>query len=300
MVEKDERAFGELSKVAARFPDIEVIPHPGDFHEALPFILAGIPPDVFAFSLIDPKGWSIDLQRITPLLARPNSEVVINLMYDFINRFIDHPNERIMESLNRTIPGPEWREALNQGTADLPAAREALVIGTFVQALKTIGDYRYVPSLKVRRPGHERTLYHLVYGTRSAAGLAVFRESQMKALQGEAEVQSGIKRGKREERTGMLGLFSPDMEAANDPVAQFLKRERQAAQTALLEALIAVPAGLLWRDLWPQVLERFAVTPSDLGRDVNALRKLTRLEVPGWSSERRQIPEDDYLIRARG
>jgi three-Cys-motif partner protein len=300
LVEKDEAAFAELSTVVDRFPDIEIVPHPGDFHAALPDILNRIPANAFTFSLIDPKGWSIDMQNLQPLLARPNSEVVINLMYDFINRFIEHPNERIGDSLNRTIPGPEWREAIKNPASKTPAAREALIIETFAGALKRIGGFRYVPSLRVRRPGHERTLYHLVYGTRSPAGLAVFRESQIKALEGEAQVQAGIKRGKREEKTGMLGLFSADMEAAFDPAAEFLGREKHAARDALLETLAGVPRGLLWRDLWPQVLERFAVTPSGLGREVNALRKAGQLEVPDWRSERKQIPDDDYLVRLHG
>lgn len=197
LVEKEPGAFAELQKVVQRFPEVEVVPHPGDFHDAMPKILDALPSDAFTFSLLDPKGWQIDLQSLAPLLARPNSEVVINLMYDFINSFIEHPNEKITESLNRTLPGPDWREAIRNAPTDVPAAREAIVIGTFSDSLKAIGGYRYTPTLRVRRPGHERTLYHLVYGTRSPVGLAVFRESQIKALEDEARVQSGIRRDKR-------------------------------------------------------------------------------------------------------
>jgi three-Cys-motif partner protein len=297
LVERDPAAFAELRTIVERYPDIEIVPHLGDFHDALPDIMTRIPVDAFTFSLIDPKGWLIDLHRLQPLLALPNSEVVINLMYDFINRFIEHPNERIGDSLNRTIPGLEWRDAIKNCASDVPAAREAIVIGTFSQALKTIAGYRYVSSLRVRRPGHERTLYHLVYGTRSPAGLAVFRESQIKALEGEAQVQTGIKQGKREEKTGTLGLFSTDMEAAFDPAVEFLEQERRAGRAAVLDIVAGAPAGVAWRDLWPQVLERFAVTPSALGREVNALRKEGRLEVPDWPSERKLIPNPEYSIR---
>jgi three-Cys-motif partner protein len=299
LVEKDPGAFAELEKVVERYPELEITPHLGDFHDALPRILAGVPKDAFAFSLLDPKGWLIDLKRIQPLLARPNSEVVINLMYDFINRFIEHPSKGIADSLDRTLPGPNWRDAVRSAPADVPAAREAIIIGTFADSLKEIGGYRYAPSLRVRRPGHERTLYHLVYGTRSPAGLAVFRESQFKALEDEARVQSGLKRGKREEKTGMGGLLTADMEAALDPAAQFLDRERTGARSTLLELLHGAPGGLCWQDLWPVVLERFAVTPSVLGREVNAFRKEGRVEVPEWPSEQKQIPENHYLIRLR-
>lgn len=177
LVERDAVAFAELKRIAPRYADIEVVLHNRDFHHAMPLILADIPSDSFIFALLDPKGWStIDLQRLTPLLARPNSEVVINLMYDFVNRFIDHPNERITEKLNRVLPGPDWREAIKNARTDEAAAREAIVTETFSDALKATGGYRYAPSLRVRRPGLERTLYHLFYGTRSSTGLAVFRE----------------------------------------------------------------------------------------------------------------------------
>lgn len=297
LVEQDASAFQELQKVVDQFPDIEVVPHNGDFHDVLPTILKAIPGDAFIFSLLDPKGWSIDLQRLSPLLARQQSEVVINLMYDFINRFIEHPSERIAESLNKTLPGPNWRDAIKSAPVDLPAAREAIITNTFSSALKSIGDFRYAPTLRIRRPGHERTLYHLVYGTRSSAGLAVFRESQVKALEDEAAVQSSVKSGKRESKTGMAGLFTPEMEAQMDPATMFLTREREASVRLLLNLLKECGGGLRWGAAWPQVLDQFAVTTSALGREVNRLRKSGQLTIASWSSERKQIPEDDYLIR---
>ncbi|MDQ4086705.1 MAG: three-Cys-motif partner protein TcmP [Pseudomonadota bacterium] len=297
LVEQDPGAFAELQKVRDQFPDIEVVPHLGDFHEVLPAILRAIPSEAFTFSLLDPKGWSIDLARISPLLARPHSEVVINLMYDFINRFIEHPNQRIADSLNRTLPGPDWREAIRSAPIDVPAAREAIIIGTFSDVLKTIGDFRYAPTLRIRRPGHERTLYHLVYGTRNPAGLAVFRESQVKALEAEAAVQSSMKSGKRASKTGMEGLFTAEMEAQLDPATIFLTKEKDAGVRLLLDLLRQSPGGVRWGTLWPQILDHFAVTTSALGREVNRLRKSGELNISDWPSDRKQIPEDDYLLR---
>lgn len=298
LVERDEEAFAELQTVVERFPDLEVIPHRGDFHDALPAILDAVPREAFMFSLLDPKGWSIDLARIARLLSRPNSEVVINLMYDFINRFIAHPSEKITDRINRVLPGPKWREAI-EGAPDVPAAREAIITGTFSASLKEIGGFRYAPTLRVRRPGHERTLYHLVYGTRSPTGLAVFRESQIKALEEEAVVQSGIRHGKRELKTMMSDLFTPDMDARFDHAAQFIQGEKAAAAAALLDTLAEQPDGVGWGSLWPVLLEQFAVTSPALGREVNALRKEGRLDIPAWPSERKQIPEDGYVIRLR-
>jgi len=42
----------------------------------------------FAFFFIDPKGWknAIEIPTLAPLLRRPNSEYLINFMYDFLVR----------------------------------------------------------------------------------------------------------------------------------------------------------------------------------------------------------------------
>src|SRR4028118_188188 len=77
LVERDEVAFAELSKVVDRYPDIEIVPHRGDFHDALPHILKDIPRDAFTFSLIDPKGWLLDPKRLQPPLAPAHPQAVL-------------------------------------------------------------------------------------------------------------------------------------------------------------------------------------------------------------------------------
>ena len=115
----------------------------------------------------------------------------------------------------------------------------------------------------------------------------------------ESGLQSELKRGKREEKTGQGGLFPTDMEAGFDPAAQFLRHEKNAAKEALESLLSRRPNGARWLDLWPQILEQYAVNLPALGREANALRKAGLIEIPAWPSERKLIPEDEYLIRPR-
>ncbi|WP_291878718.1 hypothetical protein [Caulobacter sp.] len=65
---------------------MDVKTYPGSFIDQAPTILRDIPPRAFAFLFIDPKGWRINMRRLAGLLSRPNSEVVFNFMFDFINR----------------------------------------------------------------------------------------------------------------------------------------------------------------------------------------------------------------------
>src|ERR1700745_1657507 len=57
LVERDAKAFVQLAKIPARYPDIAVMTYPKDFMSVVPALLKEIPRHAFAFFLIDPKGW---------------------------------------------------------------------------------------------------------------------------------------------------------------------------------------------------------------------------------------------------
>lgn len=91
-------------------------------------------------------------------------------------------------------------------------------------------------------------------------------------------------------------LFSSEMEARFDPAEQFLHREVHAAVDEMLRLVKTQPQGVRWAALWPPVLDGFAVSRSALGRELNKLRKQSLVRIPDWPNERKQIPENDYLI----
>ncbi len=71
----------------------------------LPQILADISSDAFAFFLIDPKGWSVPLKALETMLVRPNSEIIFNFMFDFINRAASiKDNALVVNGLNELMP----------------------------------------------------------------------------------------------------------------------------------------------------------------------------------------------------
>jgi len=82
LVERDQDAYKKLVQVPARYQDISIKTYPADFLMVLPQILADIPADAFGFFLIDPKGWRIRLNSLAAMLARPNSEIIFNFMFD--------------------------------------------------------------------------------------------------------------------------------------------------------------------------------------------------------------------------
>jgi three-Cys-motif partner protein len=118
LIEKTKTAYEMLARVPARYPDLAVQTFADDFLAVLPEILKDIPPNAFAFFLIDPKGWHIPLAKLAPLLARPKSEVIFNFMFDFINRAAGIAEPAVVAGLNELMPDGNWRSTLAAGTED--------------------------------------------------------------------------------------------------------------------------------------------------------------------------------------
>ncbi len=65
------------------------------------------------------------MQRLAPLLSRPNSEVVFNFMFDFINRAASISDENIIAGLGELMPFGDWRSRLAAvRRANLPAPQK--------------------------------------------------------------------------------------------------------------------------------------------------------------------------------
>lgn len=297
LVEKNEAAFAELKKLANLHTEVTVHPICGPFESNFSQIVAALPPQAFVFSLIDPKGMKLDLRRLQPLLSRKNSEVLINFMYDFINRFVHHPNEAIGTNMKALLPHFDWDDLITE-LKDAPCSddRERLIVNTFRSSVKREGNFTFVPSLTVQKTLSDRTLYHLVFGTRSPIGLEVFRHSQVKALSAQATVRSRAKDKQIIQTTGQGSLWGGAEREMNDfstrQIEEGLKNGRSTAE----QIIKSYPAGIRWKSLWPTVLNDYVVSTSSLGRAINDLRKAGRITAPDWPSERKIIPMDDQLL----
>src|ERR1700694_4211291 len=73
-IEKERRAFNELSRAVDEIGDIDIKPILGEFEEVVPQILDSIGQS-FSLTFIDPTGWTgFGLQRITPILQHKPGE----------------------------------------------------------------------------------------------------------------------------------------------------------------------------------------------------------------------------------
>lgn len=294
LVEKSAGPFRELEGIGERFPQVSVHPHRGDFVQLAPSIASSIPSRAFTFSLIDPKGFKLDLEALKPLLARPRSEVVFNFMYEFANRFVEHRD--LADTYDRLLPGVDWRprfEVLLNDTYAGPTERKALLLTCFKEAVKSVGGFKYIADVDVRHPGKNRTYYFLVYATREAAGLEAFRDCQVKALEAQAHI-AGQRSLEKSESSGQRSLFGSELEEANIDHRSFLAEQRQVAKSQLL-AIAKHRSGITWGEVWPRLLADYAIRKADAGAIAGKLRKEGAISFPQWEG-RKRVPADSYRL----
>jgi len=206
-IEKDKASFQKLGDYLAGVPRQEVASKAlqGGFFDLRESILEWCGPDDFAFFFIDPKGWknAIEIPTLTPLLRRPNSEFLINFMYDFLLR--THTQESFRDDMWAIFGEIPDTDSLS------PEEKEKFLVNLYLQRLKDVlpanGGKPRAVSVPVLYPTIDRTLYHLAYLTRHPKGIAVFMDAsdQLDLVQRRTRAQA--KQENRESRSGQPELF---------------------------------------------------------------------------------------------
>ncbi len=296
LVEKDSRKYPELLEAAKRFPGVEVCTYQGEAEHWATEIAKSIPPRAFRFVVIDPKGVP-DVRYFRCLIAPKRTEVLLNFMFQFANRFAGS-NDRMptLEGWLGGLPGDE--QAWRSDFADLRGpAREAAITDRARDALRNMGGYRFAPALTVDETDSDRPLYKLIYLTRHPAGMKVFRDAHVKALETQATYKSARRANVRKVASGMDDMF-----AATAPIdpgersALEVAKGEAAARAMLLKILADRPEGVLWRDIWPTVLDACVITHRKLGDIVSELRSDAQIRIPEWTSSIQKRPKDEFRI----
>lgn len=206
-VEQKSRSFRKLEEylVGRMGEGIDIHALNGSFHELIPEILNWCRPRDFAFFFVDPKGWknAVELPTLTPLLRRPNSEFLINFMYDFLSRTVPQAKfQDDMQSIFGTFPDEHGKS---------PEQREAHLLSLYRNNLKQVlpagGGQPRTACVKVLKPTKDRTLYHLVYLTRHPLGIVVFMEASKKLELVQKRARAVAKQDERVQRSRQTELF---------------------------------------------------------------------------------------------
>ncbi|HWO18638.1 MAG TPA: three-Cys-motif partner protein TcmP [Kofleriaceae bacterium] len=172
-------------------------------------------PPTFAF--IDPFGWSqTPFELVKTILSFPSCEVLINFMYEEVNRFVSHPHHPA--TFDRLFGTERWREVLE---LEDKHARRALLHDLYVRQLREAAGARYVRSFEMRND-KDVTDYFLFFATNSRKGIQKMKEAMWRVD------QSGEFRFSDATNQAQLLLFSPqpDFEKLAQAIcARFASRE---------------------------------------------------------------------------
>jgi three-Cys-motif partner protein len=298
LVERDPAAYAKLALIPERYPDITIKTYSADFLTVLPAILKDIPGDAFAFFLIDPKGWRIPLRTLTGMLARPNSEVIFNFMFDFNNRAANVDDPVVVAGLNELMPYGAWKAKLDEaersaGRPLTPEERKEILVGAFSESLARLGNYKYVAETTVLRPLKDRPLYCLCYATRHERGIEVFRDCQVKALIEQSKTRAATKVKHAATSSGQGEFFESMHNMGPDELKAFLENERRNAEATLLALTPKQPHSIAYERLWPLVLSRNVVRLPDVNKIAASLRGKKELLFPDWEKGKR-VPQAQY------
>jgi three-Cys-motif partner protein len=301
LVERDAEAYKHLEQVPAKYPDVAIKIYAADFLAVLLDILNDIPKDAFAFFLIDPKGWRISLNTLAPMLARANSEVIFNFMFDFINRAAGIKEPAVVTSLNELIPHGDWRSTLNAAERAHPGGlssdqRKAILVEAFASNLAHFGNYEYVAETTVLRPVKDRPLYCLFYATRHKKGIEVFRDCQAEALTEQSITRAATKLKQTAAKTGQTEIFQSLHDMGPDDLTAFRRAERAGAEQTLITLTPREPNAIPYDKLWPQVLARHVVRKTDVNQIAARLRDDGKLLIPDWEKGKR-VPQPTYRVQ---
>ena len=242
--EPKKSRFNKLSEFAAQATDktIKIKLLRMEFEEAISDILEFINEDrnTFTFSFIDPTGWTgFSMEKIVPLLGLSHSEVMITLMTEFIRRFWGNAASR--ESFKRLCGVSEFPEHINRLSG---IDRDDEIAEFYRKCLKTRGLFDHVQRFIVIHPSKARNHFELMYGTRHAKGIEVFKDAEKNATKAQEEVRANLEI----QRTNQTLFFAEDLgESAyfSELRSRYLGKSRDYVRM-LLSSQQSVPYDRLW------------------------------------------------------
>lgn len=296
LVEKNPAHYAELTEAVKGFPDIEVHCYLGPAEQHAGTIAKLIAQRAFRFVVIDPKGVP-DVRKFKCLIEPGSTEVLLNFMFQFANRFAGSQDRMpTLEGWLGDLSDEEgsWRKEF----AELKRQdREAAITDRARHALRKMGRHAYAPALTVDETASERPLYKLIFLSRHPAGLRVFRDAHVRALEAQATYKTARRVEARRQKSGMDDLFAPNALQTRERSALEIAGGADAAKARLLRLLAEAPNGVPWKDVWPTVLDDCVVTYNQLGDHVRDLLAAGNVEVPNWTTTAIKRPKDDFLIR---
>jgi three-Cys-motif partner protein len=285
-IEKETAPFSQLEAFAKakNSSDVRVQAENWDFSEHIGEIVRYCSSSrTFPFILIDPKGWKLaGISKISPLLRLKPGEVVINLMSSFITRFVNHDATDLSDLLGRDFP-----ELRSLSGSEL----EFAVVRKYCDLIKREGSFSYVCALPVMKPDSDAFNFYLIYATRHAKGVEVFKRVEKRTEERTHVVRADVQKRQRQERSGNFELFDSPVLYREQKYQQLATDNRGRAQRQVLH-ILNTRGEVLYDDCWAEALEYSAVYEPDLRAWIGAWEKDGTVRVQGRKSPTEILKRD--------
>jgi hypothetical protein len=127
---------------------------------------------------IDPFGFSgAPLQVVARIAGHPRCECLITFMFQYINRFLAHPDPKIAALYDELFGTRRWRDIV--GIAD-PVQRRSGIVVLYQEQLIKAARFQYVRTFEMINEGNS-TEYFLYFGTNNKLGLSRMKEAMWTA-----------------------------------------------------------------------------------------------------------------------
>jgi three-Cys-motif partner protein len=266
-LEKDASAFEQLRTFAlseSKASEIEIATRNAELRDSiddiLKFVRAG-GKGSFPFLFIDPTGWSgYAMTTIAPLLKLQPVEILINFMTGHIRRFLDSPVENTRESFAALFGSDTYRARL-EGLTGTDLDDETVKL--YSENVKTVGAFQFVCRATVLHPRINRRQFDLVYATRHPAGVAVFKESEEKAMGAMEVARAKAGQRRREERMRQAELLTASQLHDSNYYLSLRRRYKETARNAIQQVL-TTRRNVPYDEIWALALSNQLVWERDL------------------------------------
>lgn len=167
-----------LRKQGQIFSTTEIYVHSGlTFEEAYekvirPHLVAH--PSAPVFALVDPFGWTgLPMRILTDLMKRPSTEILINFMFEEINRFLNHQQQE--KNFDELFACADWRK----GYERTGGTRKKFIHDLYRDQLQQAAGARYVRSFEMRNDRNSSD-YFLYFVSNNLLGLGKMKEAMWK------------------------------------------------------------------------------------------------------------------------
>lgn len=216
---------------------------------------------------VDPFGYNFDINILSGLMDTFGNEIIINFMFDFINRFTSVAN--LEDAYTSFFGSDKWKLANNMSGNE----REQYLVNLFKDKVKEITKAKYVFAYRLCYPDKNQTYYYLIHATNHIDGITLMKDSFASINNGRVQYL-----GKNNQS---MTFFDLAFFKADDIYNNCLKKYKNLDVT--------------FEKLWEEIVEDTAYTNKDLATSIQELVKNNIVSVTRVSSKRGNYKEKDII-----